>query len=444
MFDEHDDIKRRLGCSSEGLAEIRVAFEISVTTLWWFIGYHVEEHAERMGQMLASEDKRLRIYIVASIFVVVAYSILTFILVDDLAVPESDYYAHSDAIVSTLFHEGFPAFFNRVPYFGYHMVEAAFILVGMTFVQASAAACATFNALTAGVVLWFAFVLIDRKANVAVPLVVSVALLFVTAIRFPAFSLEVYLGQGSPTIWHNPTYYAIKPFALLSMGLFLKLAKESFSDKRGCVVLSILILVGVLMKPVFFQCFFPAVIAIYALRAIVKDRMPARVLLVFAPSVVLGCVMVLLLFFQPSTDGSGGGGGIAVTFFGGWSPFSNNPWVSMALLFAFPIYSMAINWRSFFTLRGDKVVVPATLLVAWLEQMLLVETGDRAAHGNFGWGTCLATFLAWVYGLTAFANNTVRRDKPWPVLLIGWLLVAWHFISGVYYIYHLFSTSMLC
>lgn len=387
--------------------------------------------------------KRSKRYWAAGAVLVVLYAVLTYFVVDHIAIEGSDFYPHTDAITTTLFQRGPISFFARSPYFGFHAVELPFILLGLSVSQASAFACAIFNALTAVVVLLFVSKLTDPDAPIALPLGLSAVLLFVSAIWVPSFNPEVYIGQGSPTIWHNPTYYAIKPFALLTIGLFIKLTNESFESKRDCIWLSVLIFVGIIMKPVFFQCFFPAVLVVYVIRRLTGIGMSARSLWVFLPSILLGCIVVFLMFFRHSPTSGEDEGGIALSFFGGWSKATPNPWVSMLLLYAFPLYAVAVNWRDFLSIRSSKFIVLLTTAFGWLEYMLIVETGPRAAHGNFGWGTCISLFLLWVYALPAFANNTLKRDRPWPVLAIGWGLVGWHLVSGLYYVYHLLTSNVL-
>lgn len=406
-----------------------------------WLKYHIE--GWRRGGMLMArliQTRRERDYWIAGALIVVLYSILTYVVVEHIAVPGSDYYPHTDVIVSTLM-DGHPlTFLKRSPYFGYHLVELPFLLAGLSVPQASAAACVVFNALSAAAVLWFSLRLISKESNPALPLMVAVVLLFVTALWLPIFNDQVYLGQGSPTIWHNPTYFAIKPFALITTGLFIMLSRDSFKSRKGCIWLSALIFVGVIMKPIFFQCFFPAVIAVYAIRKLTGAGMSFRAILVFLPSVIIGIIIVFLMFFY-SSGGGNGDGGIALSFFGGWSKYTSNQWVSMLLLFAFPIYAVAVNWKAFLNPRSDWLVLPMMVIFGWLEYMVLVETGTRASHGNFGWAICIAVFLLWVYGLCAFANNTIQRDRPVIVLVVGWLLVAWHFVSGLYYVYYLLTSG---
>lgn len=386
--------------------------------------------------------KRAKQYGIAATVLVLLYAFLTYALVLHIALPGSDFYPHSDTITNTLFNRGFLSFAARMPYFGYHIVALPFFLMGFSVAQASAITCALFNALTAAIVLAFTYRLIDQNVSLLVPLTVSAVTLIVTALWLPVFNFEIYLGQGSPTIWHNPTYYAIKPFALMTVGLYINLDRDSFENTRKWVVFSVLILVGVVMKPVFFQCFFPAVVVVFLLRTFVGSKLSARALVAFIPSIALGCIIAFVLFVKQG-GGAEGGGGIALSFFGGWSAYSPNAFVSTILLLAFPLFAMAVNRKEYLSIRGSKFIVFVTLVVAWLEYMLIVETGDRASHGNFGWAICLAAFIAWVYGMISFAKNTIKRDRPWVVLVVGWILVVWHFVSGCCYVYYLFTANVL-
>ena len=59
----------------------------------------------------------------------------------------------------------------------------------------------------------------------------TIGLLILTALYMPWFNREVYLGQSSPTIWHNPTNMAVKPVSLIAFLYFLKLYPEKEREK---------------------------------------------------------------------------------------------------------------------------------------------------------------------------------------------------------------------
>lgn len=94
------------------------------------------------------------------------------------------------------------------------------------------------------------------------------SLSFIWPISFKVFNSEssvtstmlgVYLTSGSTAPYHNLTYLCAKPFAVLSIILFILILKSDKKyDIRLAVLLGLSMLLSVLAKPCFYQCFAPA------------------------------------------------------------------------------------------------------------------------------------------------------------------------------------------
>ncbi|AOZ95510.1 hypothetical protein [Butyrivibrio hungatei] len=113
---------------------------------------------------------------------------------------------------------------------------------------------------------------LSHKDNGWYALLTGSALSFVWPISFHAFDwmsgettywwsmLNVYLTSGASAPYHNLTYLCAKPFALLTIYAFLSIL-DSNEDKvsiRFIVILAVSLLLSVLAKPCFYQCFAPA------------------------------------------------------------------------------------------------------------------------------------------------------------------------------------------
>ena len=115
--------------------------------------------------------------------------------------------------------------------------------------------------------------------------------------------------------------------------------------------------------------------------------------------------------------------------------------VRVVLMMAFPIYTLFLCRRQ----KADTTYVLTLLfnLVAIVEMMVLGEDGRRAADGNFGWGMMGASLMLWLVcmirflredGITVFKNMKIRY-------IVGWALLGWHLLSGLYYIGYLFISG---
>lgn len=89
---------------------------------------------------------------------------------------------------------------------------------------------------------------------------ISAALLFVISVYAPFFNKFMYLGQWSPNIWHNPTTFLLKPFALLGFfGMYHYIQGSSFTKNKLFVIgLSALLTISIWAKPSFVITFYPA------------------------------------------------------------------------------------------------------------------------------------------------------------------------------------------
>jgi hypothetical protein len=93
-------------------------------------------------------------------------------------------------------------------------------------------------------------------------------LTFVTAIYIPFFNEDIYVGQGSPNIWHSPTYLILKPFASCAFLFFILFAENA--RYRNSIfyagLLSSTTAFSALVKPNFVIVFMPAMLIFLIIR----------------------------------------------------------------------------------------------------------------------------------------------------------------------------------
>lgn len=386
-----------------------------------------------------------RKYYIAVALISLFYAGATYMLTAHLFVWNgSDVYAHTDAIVETWLGDGFIPFFQRLPYFGWHALAALFIVLGASPLVAASLTNALLNLITA-IISSLIISELARSRTIPVALLV-IAPLFVSAIWVPMFNPEVYLGQGSPNVWNNPTYIAIRPFALLTTWLFICAAERAFEDVGQCVLLAVLVVLGVIAKPTFFQALAPAAV-VFFLSGKLSGAIWAKpnwrnVLIVFLPAIFLAVVEFAILFFIPSSvPDSNNGGGIALTFFDGWSKYTPNPVISILILLAFPLYSAYVNRGELLSPKSSLSILTLMLVVGLLEVLLVVETGAREGHGNFAWALYGSVFLYWVFSIGLYGEKWRNGSLTNFQKIFGVILIAAHLFSGLYYFMHLLFTT---
>lgn len=75
--------------------------------------------------------------------------------------------------------------------------------------------------------------------------------------------------------------------------------------------------------------------------------------------------------------------------------------------------------------------------IGFLEFSFFVETGFKLTHCNFSWPLMSGMLLLWVISGAKLVERTERPDGDWKnvaVVTVGWILLAVHFFSGLYYI----------
>lgn len=269
----------------------------------------------------------------------------------------------------------------------------------------------------------------------------------VIAIYVPWFNKEPYMGQGSPTVWHNCTSIAVKPFALLAFLMTVDIIEEcrlsgfskSVPVSKG-VGLGVMLLLSCLAKPSFVQIYYPAIFTLMVIWLIVYHkenfRMALQLVAVCVPSLLLTILQFVLAFYGTNKHA----GGVTIAPFVVAKQFSPNIWISMLLAMAFPLFMLVaaaidkkVGWSEIF----------AWILLGWgiLWRLLMSEKGDRAAHGNFTWGYILGLYLVWFVGIRSYLkmywDGEGAQNSRGPVFWIATVLLALHSLSGVYYLIYM-------
>ncbi len=378
------------------------------------------------------DEKRWLKTLCPGIILGILYAVATYAITVKLAyTTQSDMYAHAFYVVKYWEGEGFESFFSHIPYPGWHALVRLFMFFGIGLSESAGISSACFGFLVAFITYCVVDHIVNKK-NIWIPLCATVVLLFVTAIYVPWYNESIYSGQGSPTIWHNPTFNAVKPFALLSCFLLFKMIEDRKAAAKGCVLYAALTVICLFLKPSFFQVQAPAVFIylVFDLIANREWRFVRNIALSFIPALIYMLLEFWILFYSSS----GGGAGVQLSFFDVQKIYAPGLKTSIALFLAFLLYATVILWRDIFEKRSPYIVVFILALVGFCEYAFLMEGGGRMSHGNFAWGYYLAVFIYWVFILSLFLKRSFAdRTLSKPLIIVGCILVLMHFVSGICY-----------
>ena len=250
--------------------------------------------------------------------------------------------------------------------------------------------------------------------------IITFVIIIIGPLCIPWYNKIIYLGQGSPNIWHNVTLWAVKPFALLSVIFIIKAIQ---TKKNLYYILTILALIASLFaKPSFAIIFLPA-LAIFALIKNLKDKQ----FIIFY--IILGTLSIAVLLYQFTHTFNSGDSKVIFDFLGVWSQASQNILLSIILALAFPLL---------FLLLESKVIHNDYILLSWLQIFIgimfyafFAQTGRFYSHGNFGWSYMIAMSLLYLFSIIKFFEiyNQLHVFKRYMLLLLLIIQV----LTGIYY-----------
>lgn len=384
-------------------------------------------------------DNEKRDLVVTTFFAVVLFVITYQLIMAAVRSPYSDYPSHAEN--AELFLES--GLFSVLKEIGYPLWA---LLVGLVMTlsqapayEASAIVGGSLNALT--YVLVYLYLTKEWKGERKGVAALSLMLLLAGPFYIPWYNPEVYAGQVTPNIWHNPTTICVRPFALVAFLVILELLKRYEENQKKLDIKSWLLLAALLVlcnlaKPSFIQIAVPG-LAIYLLILLIRTRGKAfgfcfQLASAFVPSVAIMLWQLVVSFVTSSAAE----GGIEIAWFDVLGHYSPSIPFSILLSFLFPLYVILTNIR--IVKERDIRLTFFLWFSGFLEAAMLAETGYRRYHGNFSWGHVLATFLVYVVTFRYFLKRNREYDyqklRERILVIIGWIIFILQFAIGIYYI----------
>ena len=327
----------------------------------------------------------------------------------------------------------------------WHFTAKALMLTGLGFRLSGALAMLLWKLPELGAAYALARRLLGDDAKPYAPALCTLCLMLVSAVCVPALNPTVYVGGGTPNTWHSPTQQAVLGFMLLCVPMVAS-SYDRFAAQPGYrepwkswLLLTALLALSVLAKPVYLQAFLPAACLFFLVQWIRHpsgSRYFLGMVAAVVPSVLMMALQTYFYFLNPS-----GNTGMAILLT--WDK-AKDCLIGLALLEAFPLFALLTEKRG-----AKGTLLTLTVLynaVAFLEKLLLSEVGQRANDGNFGWGLLAASLMLWAVMLPRFVRQfrewraAATRTGTWRYWLGGSLL-AYHLASGVYYAAYLLTTT---
>jgi hypothetical protein len=263
----------------------------------------------------------------------------------------------------------------------------------------------------------------------------------VCAVYVPLVNPQIYLGQLSPNVYHSPTYLLMKPFAIATVFLAIRImdGHARGADYWCCAAAYA---ASLFAKPNFALVFMPAVWLVVGFRYVFSGAggPVARRTVTFLGAlslltIVVGTWQYVNVFTSASAgwlaqNPTGESRIVIDTFLRHWQTRTPSVPYSIVAALAFPLAVTAFRWRSTFA-------TPARSL-PWL--MLLLGIGMYATLidtvwigvSNFGWSYMIGQVMVFLYGVIEFVRWRPTRSDALAYGVTS-VLLSLHVLSGTYY-----------
>ncbi len=264
-----------------------------------------------------------------------------------------------------------------------------------------------------------------------------------------------YLGVFTSNPFHNATYMAARPFALLAFFWFVRLL-DSYEDGASLseyILFSAALLVATMTKPSFTVVLVgtAGIIMLYRLiRTGFKNLIPTIQLgLCFVPTFI----DLLYQFRGVFVPEEGAEGGIGFCLGEVWGYYCDNIPLAICLAIGFPIVVFLFNHKE---IRRNSLY-RFSWQIYWMGfamAFFIYEKGFRMPDFNFSWGYMYGIFFSFVGALLVLMKKTAEcfadtemksnQDKRYCRLLaaVQWLAYFAHLFCGLYYFSGIFRGGM--
>lgn len=264
-----------------------------------------------------------------------------------------------------------------------------------------------------------------------------------TGIYLPGIKYT-YLGVFTANPFHNATYMAARPFAVLAFFWYVRLLdtyeKGWKGQKRDYVLFSLFLLLATMTKPSF------TIVLVGAAGLIMAGRLIRDGFRSFVPAVQLGLCFVptfIDLLYQyrgvfVPTEGEEGG--VGFTLGGVWRLYCDNIPLAICLAMGFPLLVLALNYRQ---LKKSTLFRFSwqVYIMSFIMAFFLYEKGFRDQDFNFSWGYMYGIFFCFAGALVVLIKATASKKRP-VLLAAQWAAYLWHLVCGLYYFWGIFQGNM--
>ncbi len=271
-----------------------------------------------------------------------------------------------------------------------------------------------------------------------------------TGIYLPGIRFK-YLGVFTANPFHNATFMAARPFAVLAFLWYVKLLSvyEQGEHKTADYVLfAVFLLLATMTKPSF------TLVMVSTAGLIMLFRLFRAKFRNFIPTVQLGLCFVptfldlLYQFKGVFVPVEGEEGGLGFCFGEVWMQYTSNFVLAVGLAVGFPLLVLVLNYKE---CRKNTLLCFSwqLYLVSFAEAFFLYEKGFRKYDFNFSWGYMYGIFFCHFCALVMVIRKTAEavsgrtgQGRAAILLVCQWLAFLGHVVCGLFYFKTIFGGAM--
>ncbi|HHH37677.1 MAG TPA: hypothetical protein ENK77_03580 [Epsilonproteobacteria bacterium] len=263
----------------------------------------------------------------------------------------------------------------------------------------------------------------ENKEDYAKWFLITLISLTIGPMFIVSLNSRIYMGPGSPSIWHNVTLLMVKPLALLSVYYTIRFFTSN--QLYYSVLAAIVTIVSIFAKPNFIIIFLPALVVFILLKRSFEKRK-----LLFALVVILFSVASLAYQFTHEF-GKGKDSSIIFDFLGVWSIYTPSVTVSVLMALGLPFLITLFNYQS---VKKNEYIKFSWLLVlfAFILFACFAEGGERYSDGNFSWSWHLSLSFIYLFTIIEFFKQYFLMPAVVRYSLLAIMLyqvyVGWYFL----------------
>lgn len=241
---------------------------------------------------------------------------------------------------------------------------------------------------------------------------------------------QFYFGYIWFSVYHNPTYLLLKPFAILTFYFSIEALENKKASVLKITLVALLSLFGTFAKPSYIICLLPSLAIVALIKFIRKQTINWKYLFfgIIIPQLLLLLGQFWLTYSGVASDSSH----IIFAPFAVMNNFSNNLLEKFILSILFPLIVTAFYWK--------EAINDMKMKTAWLSfgfgafvTYFLAESGKRLTDGNFLWSGEITIFILYFSCVVFLLENGFKQEnqtKKWIIIILGSLCL---FFGGIYY-----------